>query len=69
MEVSETIAYTMWCPHARVSRGNCTGNRMQTGEPGEWLIATGSNCVGSACMAWRWTREKTHGYCGLAGSV
>lgn len=34
------------------------------------------HCIGSACMAWRWTLNrdpstqeivKTHGYCGLAG--
>lgn len=62
--MTEEEAKTKWCPHAIASH---TNPRQHNGEV--WL----HNCIGSACMAWRWsdetmTREASDsGFCGLAG--
>jgi hypothetical protein len=60
-----------WCPfarHAYFPEFNGTAaaavNRPQ---------ATPVNCIGSACMAWRWqpsdTNQPPRGFCGLAGKL
>lgn len=65
--MTEEESRKKWCPFARVSGTNSSYNRgailgEDTGQ---------AQCVGSACMAWRWnyivTEEPTEGYCGLAG--
>lgn len=68
--MTEEEAKTKWCPHAIASH---TNPRQHNGEV--WL----HNCIGSACMAWRWVggfplpndppaiSNRYHGYCGLAG--
>lgn len=45
--MTEDEAKTKWCPHAVASH---TDPRQKLGAK-EWLHA----CIGSACMAWRWS--------------
>jgi hypothetical protein len=61
MIVTEKEAETKWCPHARDAD-------LGTNREGN----TGSACIGSQCMAWRWlqgTKHNGRGYCGLSGRV
>lgn len=64
--MTEEEAKTKWCPAYR--------------EPDNRGDHKSVNCIGSACMAWRWQRisppglmagtgqySDTDGYCGLAG--
>ena len=55
--MTEEEAKTKWCPHARAQNGNETTaiNRYRNGIDPECL------CVGSACMAWRWTERRGDG--------
>ena len=70
--MTEDEAKTKWCPHVIASH---TNPRQKPGED-DWLHA----CIGSACMAWRWSRVTSadpvsnayagaidDGFCGLAG--
>ena len=71
--MTEDEAKTRWCPFARLNDG--AGNYNRCGP------AANLECIGSACMTWRWsayvtrsTNEATtkepkidSGYCGLAG--
>lgn len=64
----EAEAKTKWCPFVQVgTRSPFLGNGQDSGY-----------CIGSSCMAWRWTPERGRvlgtgervpidGYCGLAG--
>lgn len=73
--MTEEEAKTKWCPFARPvawgggNRGHVSGADIEDAQ-----------CIGSACMAWRWTsvgmqyehaghggRERGNGHCGLAG--
>lgn len=73
--MTEEEAKTKWCPFARVgSEGNRAFDVGNT-------IQADCHCIGSACMAWRWTllpilgdagfvrghRQTDQGFCGLAG--
>ena len=59
--LTEDDAKTKWSPFARVALGWAEGvqavgaavNRSPDWHP----LATQSNCIGSACMAWRWNME------------
>ena len=75
--MTEAQARMCWCPFARsAAQGQHTDvvqNRDTDGRPD-----TGCKCLGSACMAWRWTIPPQAavrdggdgtGYCGLAGPV
>lgn len=68
--MTEDEAENNWCPMARVRRSGtdeAAANRVQW-NPEEWEVMTAARCIGSCCMAWRWTNEVTRrGYCGLAG--
>lgn len=85
MIVEEKKAGECWCPHVRYpgyeggtfNRGFEAGNEINTGRTSGNLSCA---CIGSRCMAWRWSDEdydennypidfppKTRGYCGLAG--
>lgn len=74
--MTEEEAKTKWCPAARVD--STAANRPNPG-PNCDTTAGWPPCIGSACMAWRWKRERMHdtsehymdstteGRCGLAG--
>ena len=67
MTTSEQEAKTKWCPFSTVAApfGKFAVNRDNydgSTSPGTW-------CIGSRCMAWRWTARVDHGYCGLAGKL
>lgn len=83
--MTEEEAKTKWCPFARVgvrwmdsqaaSLADLTAVAVNRGEN----AAEQARCLGSACMAWRWTSgwplpddpllvsERYAGFCGLAG--
>ncbi len=47
--MTEDKAKTKWCPFVRMSPQSATNNR------GDYHPNPGNvNCIGSACMAWRW---------------
>lgn len=64
MSYTEEEAKTKWCPHTRVvwTSGNGPANRdMET--KAEWPdtfpdFAKQTSCIGSKCMAWRWSEAK-----------
>ena len=65
--MTESQARVLWCPMVR-----CAGGVNNKGDG-----STGTHCVGSRCMMWRWHNRPnpngneqltpTDGYCGLAG--
>lgn len=73
---TEKEAVTKWCPFARAANVNkiLSGvvapavNRIVNDHGG---VVSSTNCIGSHCMAWRWTVSATSqtntGHCGLAG--
>jgi hypothetical protein len=67
--MTEEEAKRMWCPFARVIdiTGKGGGNRWDdSGKP--FTSPSGSLCMASNCMAWRWQSALSDdGYCGLAG--
>jgi len=67
--VTEAEAGCRWCPHARVitemdDEVYVVGNRMTEQDL--------PKCIGSKCMAWRWSHQDTGpndpptGFCGVA---
>ncbi len=84
--MNEEEAKTKWCPAVRVTApdmgseaGLVSVNRYESSDDGgEWNHCL---CIGSACMAWRWTNKAGtkedgspayysgawQGFCGLAG--
>jgi hypothetical protein len=71
---TEVEAGQRWCPHVRevtpVGKGKkdvAVGNRFMTMKD-DYVNPAGARCIGSHCMAWRWTSED-RGHCGLAGPV
>lgn len=67
--MTEDEAKTKWCPFVRHANGsNGAGvNRINWDRTYDY-----ANCIGSACMAWRWDSIKPlqpsrDGHCGLAG--
>lgn len=55
--VTEDEAKNKWCPHARVAGRmiNASANRLQQQtDNGVPVCITGSTCIGSHCMFWRW---------------
>lgn len=81
MSDTEEEAKEKWCPFARQVVGDAqaaaSGNRdLNCGGP--LAVHDGNRCIGSRCMAWRWSEglypkdsfmggEPSRGYCGLAG--
>lgn len=59
--VTEDEAKRMWCPFGRIE-GRAGGSNDPTKVHGK------AHCIGSACMAWRWSPETGGGYCGVAGT-
>jgi hypothetical protein len=52
----EKEARTKWCPFVRNTSGTGSSwNRNHDSDP-----ALGSNCIASACMAWRWAMRQTN---------
>lgn len=86
--MTEEQAKTKWCPFARTVEQWPEGptyprNRVADGEKLDTSAQklVGCQCIGSACMAWRWDsvgmqyahagyggREPGNGHCGLAGA-
>lgn len=68
MTVTEAKAKEKWCPHFRYSdKGHGAG------AVGVNTYRDSANCIGSACMMWRWETvndeylgNKRLGHCGLA---
>lgn len=75
MLTTEKQAREKWCPFTRVSlyHRSTNANRMVRygeGTQSEDFLAfqTATNCIGSECMAWRWSRTlRELGHCGLVG--
>ncbi len=77
MTVTEEEARKLWCPMVRYQPLPYNWIRTITQKRTSWLNTsatnTGSRCIASDCMMWRWlyadwdTEEKSTGYCGLAG--
>lgn len=70
--MTEAEAKTKWCPMVRAGKSeNYSSERMHQ------VLLRETNCIGSACMMWRWEyadggkhpcdKSTTDGYCGLAG--
>jgi len=74
---TEDEARTKWCPFVRLRLFTTGGSQNRGHETDDK-----ADCIGSACMAWRWAttitevypragiaraNTKTEGYCGLAG--
>ena len=77
----EEEAKTKWCPLARQENyfplysgtpdGSGKGTRIgESGFACNRLDDGGGHtlCLGSQCMAWRWSGMKVHGYCGAFGA-
>lgn len=71
--MTEKEAAEKWCPHVRQSDGpdvpvfnrGVKGNAHNDHENNRGALC---NCIGSACMAWRWVwGDNKKGFCGLAG--
>lgn len=81
--MTEDEAKTKWCVFTRAvtSSGHAAGNRLADAANHSAVTAekvfADTRCVGSGCMAWRWTfggpSDPPHsgdpGYCGLAGTT
>ncbi len=69
MIVTEEAAEMKWCPFTR-SGMHGTNTSAGLNRPADFIPGT-VNCIGSACMAWRWLTDDENqivgGYCGLAG--
>ena len=78
MILTEEEARTKWCPEARVAidaQGYSAANRF--GDDGKSYLGSQTFCIGSACMAWRWSlgdgiarvvnNSTLTGFCGKAG--
>ena len=77
-DMTEKKAAECWCPFSRAPANGIHGD-VVLNRDSDGTADTGSLCMGSRCMAWRWTFRnevggKTHGgpgtgYCGLAGPI
>lgn len=70
--MTEDEAKAKWCPLARVwdigmDRAPVSFNRVEYGI-NRLEVPDSALCLGSGCMAWRWTGKET-GFCGIAGSA
>jgi hypothetical protein len=57
--MTEEEAKTKWCPAVRVYRRTSHDNvdYSETNRGEDTATPTAHNCIGSACMAWRWGQE------------
>jgi hypothetical protein len=89
--MTEKEANSKWCPMVRVVSGKVdprTGASEHDGaqssynrvvDDSAWAFPKGGSCIGSGCMAWRWSETQqepfgdgfvgVRGYCGLAGRL
>ena len=59
MTLTEEEAKTKWCPFARIggSAGMDGASYNRIEHHGGDISHTAANCIGSACMAWRWVPQ------------
>jgi len=74
MNVRDDETLYHWCPFSRVRSPeniNVSINRNHTDEDNGEEFPNDCVCLGSRCMAWRWTDELrcVAGRCGLAGDT
>jgi len=68
--MTEDEAKTKWCPWARVRGGESRFSSYREGIGHISLPHSGTHCLGSGCMAWRWSElESRTGHCGNAGAT
>ena len=57
--MTEDEAKTKWCPHVRMRHPQDEGHAFNRDYGDSYAIG---NCIGSACMAWRWSMEPNPAY-------
>ena len=77
MMLTEEKAKTKWCPEVIASHTDPRRGFHPGEEPKQYHQSGLHLCIGSACMAWRWSLDTTYddevmchrrqGYCGKAG--
>lgn len=69
--MTEEEAKKKWCPHARFkfsALSDCPASNRDDGSDGckNPFLRSGTRCLGSECMAWRWsTAKETEAFLGL----
>ena len=66
---TEDGAAEKWCPFSRATYVTGTFNRAVFGKGDTSASKSSVSCIGSECMAWRWSDDTLRtGHCGVANS-